>query len=200
MFGDFATLNGRPAANGQATVNPPPAPAKALDRAPSGDRQQTASNGRDGSGRFAKGNRAGKGNPYSKQVAALRSELVNALTRKDIRRLARSLLKQAMKGSIPAVKLLLTYCVGQPVQIPPTADGLEDGEGLPGEEIGMPSNSMSELLDKIDQQFCQGDKPGSADRTLEKRFGAAWADVDRQIDAWQEEERLRKAARAAKRK
>ncbi len=81
MFGSCATLNGRPAANGQATVNPPPAPAEALDRAPTGDRQPSTngSNGRDGSGRFAKGNKGGPGNPFARQVVMLRREFVIAI-------------------------------------------------------------------------------------------------------------------------
>ena len=148
---------GNGATNGQA--NRLPGLAEALDRAPSGDRQQTVSNGeaaggRDQGGRFAKGNKSGRGNPFAKQVAMLRCELVNAVTRKDIRRLARSLLKKAKAGNIAAAKLLLSYCVGQPVQLCPTADGLEGSESLPGESIGMPSGSLSELLDKIETQFC----------------------------------------------
>lgn len=205
MVSNGAILNGKPATNGHGPLTRPPAPAEALDRAPSADRQQTGSNGADGNGRdkggrFAKGNRAGRGNPFSRQIAMLRCELVNAVTRKDIRRLARSLLKKAKAGNIAAAKLLLSYCVGQPVQLCVTADGLEGGEGLPGEAVGLPSASVAEFLGKVEAAFFSGGHPVNADHAIEERFGPAWADVDRQINEWQEKDRQRKAARAAKRK
>lgn len=201
MFGNCAVLDRKPLANGQA-VNPPPVPAEALDRAPTGDHHQKAANGdgRDKRGRFSKGWKGGPGNPFGRQVALLRREFVVALTPVKIRKLARRLLKLAMGGNVAAAKLVMSYALGQPVQICVTADGLEGGEGLLGEEVGLPSGSIDELLGKVEAEFFSGCQPINADRTLEKRFGPAWADVDRQIDEWQEKDRQRKAARAAKRK
>lgn len=74
----------------------------------------TGVNGRDKTGRFTKGNRCATGNPFSRRVAALRSELLQTVTEEDIKRLAKQLLEQAKSGDLAAVKLLFLYTVGRP--------------------------------------------------------------------------------------
>ena len=105
---DSATLFGDP--SGYDLENPPPSPAAANG--------ETPQPGRTANGRFAKGNRCGTGNPFARQVAGLRKALLNAVTEEDMQRLARKLLEQALEGNTAAAKLLLTYVLGKPTEMP----------------------------------------------------------------------------------
>jgi hypothetical protein len=85
---------------------PPPGP----DAKP-----QAADGGRDAHGRFARGNAGGPGNPFARQVAALRSALLASVTGQDLEDVARALVRQAKEGNVAAAKLLLSYALGRPV-------------------------------------------------------------------------------------
>jgi hypothetical protein len=73
--------------------------------------------GRDAAGRFTKGNRGGSGNPFARQVAALRSALLAAITPEQMQKLATRLYKRALKGNMPAAALLLRYTLGNPAPV-----------------------------------------------------------------------------------
>src|SRR5205807_2395576 len=75
---------------------------------------QAPDGGRDSHGRFGKGNRGGPGNPFARQVGALRSALLSALTPQDIAAAAQELLRQAKEGNVAAARLLLSYALGKP--------------------------------------------------------------------------------------
>src|SRR5262249_32606988 len=70
--------------------------------------------GRDGRGRFTKGNPGGPGNPFARRVAALRSLLLELVSDDDLRQVAQVLLEQAKQGDHAAVKLLFQYLLGKP--------------------------------------------------------------------------------------
>ena len=70
-------------------------------------------NGRTASGRFAKGNPGGPGNPHSRRVAALREALLESVTEADIRAVAKALVSKAKGGDIPAVRELLDRLLGK---------------------------------------------------------------------------------------
>ena len=70
--------------------------------------------GRDGKGRFAKGNKFGPGNPFARQTAALRSALLRRLTEEQIEKVADRLLEQALEGDLAAIRLVLLYAIGKP--------------------------------------------------------------------------------------
>jgi len=72
-------------------------------------------NGRDASGRFAKGNPGGPGNPFARRVAAIRSALLDAVDDGGIDQVAHGLLQAAKAGDVAAAKLLLSYTIGQPM-------------------------------------------------------------------------------------
>ena len=78
---------------------------------PSGD-------GRDRRGRFAPGNPGGVGNPHARRVAALRAELLGAVTAKDLRAVVRALVARAKEGDPVAIKLLFAYVLGPPPEAP----------------------------------------------------------------------------------
>jgi hypothetical protein len=71
-------------------------------------------NGRDGRGRFAKGNKGGPGNPYAGRVAELRAALFEAVTPEDIRAIIAVLVTQAKSGDLHAAREVLDRCLGRP--------------------------------------------------------------------------------------
>src|SRR5262245_11975481 len=75
---------------------------------------QAAENGRDGHGRFAKGNLGGPGNPFARQVAALRLALLASVTEEDLEAITQELVRLAKEGNLAAAKLLLSYALGKP--------------------------------------------------------------------------------------
>jgi hypothetical protein len=75
---------------------------------------QAADGGRDHHGRFSKGNAGGPGNPFARQVAALRSALLASVTEQDLEDIAHELVRQAKEGNVAAARLLLSYTLGKP--------------------------------------------------------------------------------------
>jgi hypothetical protein len=100
--------------------------------------------GRDARGRFARGNQGGPGNPFARQVAALRKQLVESVTPEVMANICQVLLLRAQGGNLAAVKLLFSYVLGRPPEAvnPDTLDH-EEME-LYGREVG-----MDDLLGKV---------------------------------------------------
>ncbi len=112
-----STTNGNPHDHGP-TPPPPPGP---------GAKPQATHGGRDRHGRFAEGNAGGPGNPFARQVAALRVALLRAVTEQDLDDVARELVRQAKEGNLAAARLLLSYTLGKPAPAvdPDTLDAQE---------------------------------------------------------------------------
>jgi hypothetical protein len=94
---------------------------------------QTAASdaGRDSNGRFTKGNRGGPGNPFARQVAALRKALLDAVTVEDIDAIAKKLLQLAKEGDLAAIKIILAYTIGKPkITVEPDHLDVEEWEHL----------------------------------------------------------------------
>jgi hypothetical protein len=70
--------------------------------------------GRDGRGRFAKGNRVSKGNVAARKAAQCRAKLFSAVTTKDFVDVVKQTVALAKAGQPWAVKLLLEYLLGAP--------------------------------------------------------------------------------------
>jgi hypothetical protein len=81
---------------------------------PTPDAKQAPESGRDAHGRFDKGNAGGPGNPFARQVAALRKALVASVTVEDLEAIALELVRQAKEGNTAAAKLLFSYALGKP--------------------------------------------------------------------------------------
>jgi hypothetical protein len=95
-------------------------PTNAHASSPAADaKPQAAEGGRDAHGRFGKGNAGGPGNPFARQVAALRCALLAAVSEKDMEEVTQTLARQAKEGNVAAAKLLLSYSLGKPA---PTVD------------------------------------------------------------------------------
>src|SRR5262245_56666763 len=71
--------------------------------------------GRDGRGRFAKGNPGGPGNPLHKRMALFRQTLLAAVTPEDVRQVVGQVVEQAKAGQPWAVREFLDRCVGKPL-------------------------------------------------------------------------------------
>jgi hypothetical protein len=70
--------------------------------------------GRRPDGRFCKGNPGGPGNPFAREVAALRQEFLKAVTGEDVSGIARAMIQKAKEGDVAAAKLVLQYTLGKP--------------------------------------------------------------------------------------
>ncbi|MEX2169508.1 MAG: hypothetical protein WD851_09355 [Pirellulales bacterium] len=72
--------------------------------------------GRDTSGRFAPGNKAGRGNPLARKVQQLRAALVQAVTEADVKNIIAALVKAAKAGDVVAAREILDRTIGKPAQ------------------------------------------------------------------------------------
>jgi hypothetical protein len=121
---------------------------------------------RDAKGRFAPGNPGGPGNPFARQVAKLRSALVNRVTEADMVRIAEDLMVRARMGDLAAIKLLFQYVLGKPAETvnPDTLD-IEEWQQtigpipqimheLPAAMATMPVEKLSGMV-RIMQPFVQ---------------------------------------------
>jgi hypothetical protein len=73
-------------------------------------------NGKDAAGKFVAGNKGGPGNPFSRQVAKLRSALLQTVTTQDIIAIVKVLIKKAKKGNVACAKEVLDRSLGKPVE------------------------------------------------------------------------------------
>ncbi len=73
-------------------------------------------NGRDASGRFAKGNAGGPGNPFGRLMAQLRSAFCRRISQEEIELVAETLLERAKAGDVAAARLVLNYSIGKPTE------------------------------------------------------------------------------------
>ena len=80
--------------------------------------------GRTPSGRFAKGNAGGPGNPHIHRVAGLRKALYDRLSAQDVCDVIDGLVKSAKDGDVAAAKLVLAYAVGDPRSLGETPGGI----------------------------------------------------------------------------
>lgn len=78
--------------------------------------ESNGSNGRDNSGRFAKGNSFGRGNPQAKRAQALRSALFAAVTEEDVKAIVRKLVQEAKDGDTVAAREVLDRTIGKAAQ------------------------------------------------------------------------------------
>ncbi len=70
--------------------------------------------GRDGRGRFAKGNPGGPGNPFARRTAAVRVALLARLGEDKVGAIVDRLVELALGGNVAAARLALSYSVGKP--------------------------------------------------------------------------------------
>ncbi len=86
-------------------------------------------NGREATGRFAKGNAGGPGNPFASRVAALRILLLDAVSNDDLRAVIAKLVEQAKAGDLAAIRELLDRIMGKPLA--GLAVALDAGDNVP---------------------------------------------------------------------
>ena len=76
-----------------------------------------ANRGRGPRGRFAPGNRFGRGNPFAQKVAKLRAALLRAVSAGNVRAIIKGLVVKAKAGDVAAAKLLLDRVLGPPLPL-----------------------------------------------------------------------------------
>jgi hypothetical protein len=82
--------------------------------ATNGQNDSTTATGRDGSGRFAAGNKGGPGNPFARQTAAARKAIADAVSPEQLAAIAAAMVKKALEGDVGAAKLVFAYAAGKP--------------------------------------------------------------------------------------
>ena len=88
------------------------------------------SNGRDGSGRFAKGNPGGPGNPLARRTAAVRRLFNESVGEDDLRAVVAELVARAKAGEPWAVRELLDRMLGKAERIPEASGEDQSGPAL----------------------------------------------------------------------
>src|SRR5262245_759628 len=94
-----ASLSSLPSADPQPTATAPP---------------PSAPSGRAANGRFAPGNKCGKGNPHAQKVAELRRVIMETMTAKDTAEMVHAMMVQSKQGNVAATRLLWSYGLGKP--------------------------------------------------------------------------------------
>lgn len=74
-------------------------------------------NGKDSAGRFAKGNRLGKGNPLAGRAAKIRAELLRMSTKASVREICQKLIEGAKAGDLAFIREWFDRCSGKPTDI-----------------------------------------------------------------------------------
>ena len=105
MSNRITGLNGHAAMNGRGAEAP---------LAPSADGSPTLSND-PANGRFLPGNKAGRGNPHYRRLAANRTAFLEAVGPEQVKALAIRLCEQALAGDMDAARLVLAYGIGRPL-------------------------------------------------------------------------------------
>jgi hypothetical protein len=120
-----------------STISPEPVPS-ATDRATGG--------------RFAVGNPGGPGNPFARQMAALRAALVNGVTERDIQDILNILLLNAKGGHLPTIKFLFAYVIGKPKPVvEPDLLDLQEMQQL--QQSALPPEALETLCGQLPLDF-----------------------------------------------
>lgn len=75
-------------------------------------------NGRNGNGKFAKGNAGGPGNPYARRVARLRGLMLDAVSDEDLKAIVSAMVEKAKGGDLNAAREVLSRIIGKPADAP----------------------------------------------------------------------------------
>ena len=123
------TPSSAPTPPAEQTPGIAPATTPAGEAASAGTTAPPSPNGdfRDSRGRFGPKNPGGPGNPFARQVAALRQAVLDAVSADDMQKIVRKLIELAAAGNVPAARLLLSYALGKPAAAvdPDTLDAQE---------------------------------------------------------------------------
>ena len=108
--------------------------------------------GRKANGRFAPGNPGGPGNPYARQVGAMRKMMVYFFNEDRMRELAFILYEKASRGDMAAMKLIFQFVMGKPPEaVDPDRLDIDEWQKL--QELARPPQEMSKLMNGVPAQL-----------------------------------------------
>ena len=90
------------------------------------------SSGRQMNGRFASGNRAGRGNPFARRSATLLQALLDAVEPRMVEAIAKRMVKAALEGDVAAAKVVLDRTLGRGTPVVFRMPRIESAADLPG--------------------------------------------------------------------
>ncbi len=152
-----------------------------------------AGGGRDCHGRFAEGNAGGPGNPFARQVAALRCALLDAVSEQDLADVAQAMLRRAKEGNVAAAKLLLSYTLGKPAA-PVDPDTLDQQEWEGYQRVPDPGPEAAAMIGRMPLEVaCE------MARVVRPGMATAWMGMISDGIHQREHEEQQEAERAARR-
>ena len=107
-----------------------------------------AAEGRDEAGRFSKNNKGGPGNPFARQVAALRKAMLEGVTDEDMKEIMAKAVERAKQGDAQARKFVASYTIGKPAT-PPEPDKLDEEEWAYWKRTAPLMNEMQGMFKSI---------------------------------------------------
>jgi hypothetical protein len=155
-----------------------------------GTTQQSAGN-HESNGQFAAGNKGGPGNPFARQVAALKQALLNCVTPEDIKEHARKLNEKAKRGDVAATRLLWQYTLGKPAPTP-NPDQLDADEWRNLRQYSCPPAEMNAIFDGFPANVANELTKACWPSQFEMNFGKAFRHGIQKMD----ERDARRAAKA----
>ena len=139
---------------------------------------------RDKKGRFAKGNPGGPGNPYARQVGAIRKQMIEFMTPERVEQYMQALLDYTLKGNMQAAKLLAEHTAGKPL---PGAD--PDRMAMDEWQKRMETTVMMQQLPQLIQTPHPGLPLGMVRETqplvteaMSAKLGAVLSDPDQHVE------------------
>ena len=130
--------------NGQPTKTPSKPVSDGAENA-----KAIPNSGRMPDGRFAGGNKLGRGNPFARRLGAMRTAFLDAVSADDVAAVARKLAALAAAGDIAAAALYLSYALGKPVPAV-NPDTLDLNEFALADAAPTRSRVTAVLLDGVD--------------------------------------------------
>lgn len=117
-----ALIDAPPSTNGHANGKATPRGRSRVkaDALPSTNGKTSPSRGPDG--KFLPGNAGGTGNPFARQVARFRSQILQRVSEEQFDELIDKLVEVASQGDVAALKLLFSYLAGKPTPPPVEPD------------------------------------------------------------------------------
>jgi hypothetical protein len=151
------------------------------------DRTASGTSNHDARGRFTKGNKVGRGNPYARRVAVLRRAMLRIVKPNDLQTIIVKMILRGCAGDVAAARLALQYTLGKPSEtVDPDRVDLEELE-LTEERLAF-NPALVESLHEMPPGMASnlgGVLLNCFEEVMPKLFGKMFKEANAQLDAEQ---------------